>query len=162
MGGGGGYQRHHKSDSPCGQRREVARNVGGAAPQQHRVFESRGSGLIPAFPADAVLSAQATPSLVSSQRQNPSADGVSSTYGQHCAQGGSSWWEELLKSLDKYLCPEDGGSPGGELGARITGNPIRFSSRKSLSLALLPKLLILEVTLGLIKNVDLLAPTPIR
>ena len=61
------------------------------APQQHRVFESRGSGLIPAFPADAVLSAQATPSLVLSQRQNPPADGVGSTYGQHCAQGGSSW-----------------------------------------------------------------------
>lgn len=96
------------------------------------------------------------------QRQNPSADGVSSTYGQQCSQGGSSWWEELLKSLDKYLCPEDGGSPGRELGARITGNPIRFSSRKSLSLALLPKLLILKVTWGLIKNIDLLAPTPIR
>ncbi|XP_057575442.1 zinc finger protein 606 isoform X6 [Hippopotamus amphibius kiboko] len=35
---------------------------------------------------DAVLSARATPSLVTSQRQNPSADGVSISYGQRHAQ----------------------------------------------------------------------------
>lgn len=51
-----------------------------------------------------------------------------------------------MKGLKKYLCPK-GECPGGEMGTLI-----RFSSQKPLSLVLFPKLLILKVTWGHLKN----------
>lgn len=80
-------------------------------------FELHRSGFIPASSADDTLSTLATglpcgvtetKSLYRWSKQN--------LMGSTCAQGGSSWWEELERNLERYLCPE-GGSLGRELGS---------------------------------------------